>query len=42
MKGIHISLNNIGRIEVIKWGDAEYGENISGGVIIITKLANGI
>ncbi len=41
IKWDQISLNNIGRIEVIKGGGSEYGENSSGGVILITsKLAD--
>ena len=41
IKWDQISLNNIGRIEVIKGGGAGYGENSSGGVILITsKLAD--
>jgi iron complex outermembrane receptor protein len=40
IKWDQVSLNNIGRIEVIKGGGAGYGENSSGGVILITsKLA---
>ena len=37
IKWDQISLNNIGRIEVIKGGGAGYGENSSGGVILITS-----
>ena len=41
IKWDQISLLNIGRIEIIKGGGAEYGENSSGGVILITsKLAD--
>jgi vitamin B12 transporter len=41
IKWDQVSLNNIGRIEVIKGGGAGYGENSSGGVILITsKLAD--
>jgi vitamin B12 transporter len=41
IKWDQVSLNNIGRIEVLKGGGAEYGENSSGGVILITsKLAD--
>ncbi len=41
IKWDQVSLNNVGRIEVIKGGGAGYGENSSGGVIIITsKLAD--
>jgi vitamin B12 transporter len=37
IKWDQVSLNNIGRIEVIKGGGAGYGENSSGGVILITS-----
>ncbi len=41
IKWDQISLNNVGKIEVIKGGGAGYGENASGGVILITsKLAD--
>ncbi len=41
IKWDQISLLNIGRIEIVKGGGAEYGENSSGGVILITsKLAD--
>ncbi|MBN1907299.1 MAG: TonB-dependent receptor plug domain-containing protein, partial [Deltaproteobacteria bacterium] len=41
IKWDQVSLNNVGRIEVIKGGGAGYGENSSGGVILITsKLAD--
>jgi vitamin B12 transporter len=41
IKWDQVSLNNVGKIEVIKGGGAGYGDNASGGVIIITsKLAD--
>ncbi|MFC1839905.1 TonB-dependent receptor [Thermodesulfobacteriota bacterium] len=41
IKWDQILLNNIGKLEVIKGGGAQYGENSSGGVILITsKLAD--
>ncbi|NLD37947.1 MAG: TonB-dependent receptor plug domain-containing protein [Desulfatiglans sp.] len=37
IKWDQVSLNNVGRIEVIKGGGSGYGENASGGVILITS-----
>ncbi|MGD9160991.1 MAG: TonB-dependent receptor plug domain-containing protein [Desulfobacteraceae bacterium] len=41
IKWDQVSLNNVGKVEVIKGGGAGYGENSSGGVILInSKLAD--
>ncbi len=41
IKWDQVSLNNIGRIEILKGGGTQYSENSSGGVILITsKMAD--